>query len=482
MTLDIAPRAGDAAPMDPSSALERLTKLLPREALLSGDEIDARFRETLSDLPAANPAFVMRPRNADEASLCLAACDAARQPIAIQGGRTGFHGGERVHAGEAVLSLERMTGLSAIDEFGGTVVSDAGVPLQMVQEAADCAGLFLGVDIGSRGSATIGGNVASNAGGIRVLRYGMFRAQVLGLEAVLADGTVLSSLKGLPKDNSGLDLSQMLVGSEGTLGVVTRACLKLHPKPAAEAVAFCAVPSVEAALALLSRLRATLGPLLSAFELIFPDALEGALVLSGSQRPVAPAAFYVLAELHAIHPANDIEGFTAALLAAHDEGVVSDIVVSQSPREFRLLWSLRDACSGYASTLRPLAGCDISVPVSRMQAFIAEAERAVLALDPDARFPVFGHLGDGNLHYIVQTNRPEDVIDAVYRGVQRLGGSISAEHGIGVDKKKHLHFSRSEAEIATMRRLKRALDPNNILNPGRIFDMFPGASAQGAAA
>jgi FAD/FMN-containing dehydrogenase len=484
MTLDIAPRlvAGDAATAAVAPALERLMRQLPAEALLSGDRIDARFRETLSDFPPAMPAFVMRPRNAAEVSLCLAACDAVRQPVAVQGGRTGFHGGERACTGEAVLSLERMTGLSAVDPMGGTIVAEAGVPLQFVQEAADRAGMFFGVDIGSRGSASIGGNVASNAGGIRVLRYGMFRAQVLGLEAVLADGTILTSLKGLAKDNSGPDLNQLFIGSEGTLGVVTRACLKLHPKPAAEAAAFCAVPSLAAAIALLARLRAALGPLLSACELIFPDAFEGALALTGAPRPVAPAAFYVLAELHAIHPGHDTDGFAAVLMAAHEDGMISDVTVSQSRREFRMLWDLREACSSHIFTLEHIVGCDVSVPVAQVEAFIAEAGRAVRALDPAARFPVFGHLGDGNLHYIIETDRPESVVDAVYRCVQKLGGSIAAEHGIGIDKKAHLHFSRSEAEICTMRRLKRALDPNNILNPGRIFDPLPATSAQGAAA
>jgi FAD/FMN-containing dehydrogenase len=229
-------------------------------------------------------------------------------------------------------------------------------------------------------------------------------------------------------------------------------------------------------------LRAALAPLLSAFELIFPDALEGALALTGEPRPVAPAAFYVLAELHGINPEHDADGFAAALMAAHDDGVISDVTVSQSPREFRMLWNLRDGCSGHLSALDRIVGCDISVPAAHMETFVAEAGRVVHALDPAARFPVFGHLGDGNLHYVMQTDRPEDVVDAVYRCVQKLGGSISAEHGIGIDKKRYLHFSRSEAEIATMRRLKCALDPNNILNPGRIFDASLAASFQGAAA
>ncbi|MCO5071721.1 MAG: FAD-binding oxidoreductase [Rhizobiaceae bacterium] len=466
----------------PVPAFESLMRQLPAEALLIGDAIEPRFRETLSEVPAARPAFVMRPRNTREVSICLSTCDALHQPVAVQGGRTGFHGGERACPGEAILSLERMTDLAAVDVAGGSIEAQAGVPLQRVQEAAVDAGMYFGVDIGSRGSATIGGNVASNAGGIRVLRYGMFRAQVLGVEAVLADGTVLTSLKGLAKDNSGLDLNQLFIGSEGTLGVVTRACLKLHPRPAAETAAFCAVPSLAAAVKLLSRLRVALGPLLSAFELIFADAFEGALALRDTQRPVAAAPFYVLAELHALHAEHDIDVFAAALASAHEDGIVSDVTLAQSPREFAALWALRDACSEHLSTLDRLVACDISVQPARMETFVAEAGDSIRALDPTARFPVFGHLGDGNLHYIIQTDRPADVVDGVYRCVQRLGGSIAAEHGIGIDKKPYLHFSRSDAEIATMRRLKRAFDPNNILNPGRIFDAVAGGSAQGAVA
>jgi len=480
MMLDTALRPNPAE-AGPASVLERLTRRLPPAALLAGEASDARYRETLSAHPAAEPAFVMRPGDANEAALCLAVCEEARQPVAIQGGRTGFQGGERVRQGEAVLSLERMTRLSAIDEVGATIDAEAGVPLQRVQEAADEAGLLFGVDIGARGSATIGGNVASNAGGIRVLRYGMFRAQVLGLEAVLADGTILTSMRGLPKDNAGYDLNQIFIGSEGTIGVVTRARLKLHPKPAAELAAFCGVPSLEAAIALLSHVRAELGPLVSAFEVIYAEALEGALVCARQDRPVERSPFYVLAELHALQPEADGERFAATLMAAHEAGLVGDIVLAQSDREFRALWALRDACSTYVSSLDRCIGCDISIPARHLAAFTEEAERMVRALDRRALLPVFGHLGDGNLHYIVQTDRPDAVVDAVHECVARFGGSIAAEHGVGFDKKRYLSISRSGAEIAAMRRLKRAFDPHNILNPGRVFDLDAGSGQQGAS-
>ena len=481
MRLDTAARRTETGASS-AGVLERLSRVLPPASLLAGEAIEPRYRETLSAYPAAAPAFVMRPADTKEVSLCLAACNALGQPVAVQGGRTGFQGGERVHAGEAILSLERMTAMSPIDGAGASIDAEAGVQLQRVQEAADAAGFLFGVDIGSRGSATIGGNVASNAGGVRVLRYGMFRAQVLGLEAVLADGTVMSSMRGLVKDNTGYDLKQLFVGSEGTLGVVTRARLALHPKPAGEAAAMCAVPSLDAAFALLARLRATLGPLLSACELIFSGAMEGALTVSGAGRPVRKSAFYVLAEIHARHAEADAARFADVLMAAHEDGKADDIALSQSLREYRDFWALRDACSTYVSSLDRCIGCDVSLPARHLPAFVAKAGAAVRGLDAGAMLPVFGHLGDGNLHYIVQTDRPQAVIDAVHELVHRFEGSIAAEHGIGVDKKRYLHLSRNAGEIAAMRLLKRAFDPNNILNPGRIFDVDAGDTVSGAGA
>ncbi len=353
------------------------------------------------------------------------------------------------------------------------VIAEAGAPLQTVQQAADAAGLFFGVDIGARGTATIGGNVATNAGGIRVLRYGMFRAQVTGLEAVLADGSVLSSLRGLAKDNTGYDLGQLLVGSEGTLGVVTKACLRLHPRPAGETAAFCALPSLDAALALLARLRERAGSVLSAFEGIFPAMYEAAAGMLGPAAPLkAGAGFYVLAEIQGDDPERDTALFQDVLMAACEEGLVDDVVVSQSGREFEALWRAREGCNDFLTAPENrgrVLGLDVSLPLGRMAGFMADSEAALARLDPAAGIYVFGHLGDGNLHYQVMTPLKAEAAGIVMERAAAHGGSISAEHGIGVDKKPWLHLSRSDAEIAAMRRVKRALDPNAILNRGRIF-------------
>lgn len=461
-----------ARPTD--QVLSSLQTRLDKAAILVDDAIDPRYSDDLSGEPGARPELVLRPRNTHEVAEILNACNAARLPLVVQGGRTGLSGGARVLAGEAVLSLERMTALQDVEPMAGTIIADAGVPLQLVQEKADAAGLVFGVDIGARGTATIGGNIATNAGGIRVLRYGNFRAQVLGLEAVLADGSVLSSLKGLAKDNSGYDLSQLFIGSEGTLGVVTRACLKLHPKPVTQSAAFCSLPSLDAAFGLLKFLRGHLGNLLSGFEVILAPLMGDMVAALGLTAPVALSSpVYVLTDIQGMTPGADEEAFTEALSQAIEDGLVEDVVVSQSEREFHALWTLRDDCNRFLFAEGVMLSLDVSLPLPRMGEFLDLAKAAQTRADPAAQDYVFGHLGDGNLHYVVRTGRPNEVAKAVFDCVARTGGSISAEHGIGLDKKAYLHLSRDPAELAAMRRLKAALDPRNILNPSRIFDMPP---------
>ncbi|WP_377297072.1 FAD-binding oxidoreductase [Rhizobium sp. SGZ-381] len=454
-----------------------LARVLDRNAILAGAAVGDAYCGDATDERGATPAMVFRPRNTAEVAAILSACNAAGQPVVVQGGRTGLSGGARPQAGEVSLSLERMTSLSAVDTAAGTLLAEAGATLQSVQEKASDHDLMFGVDIGARGTATIGGNIATNAGGIRVLRYGMSRAQVLGLEAVLADGTILSNLKGLPKDNSGYDLGHCFIGTEGTLGVVTRACLKLHPKPRAQANAFCALPSLQAAILLLERLRSQLGPLLSAFEVIFPDVYAGVIAHLGATPPVPlDAGMYVLVEIQGQSEADDEARFAEALMAAYDDGLLSDVAVSTSARDYAAIWALREGASQFIFSMDHMIGFDIGLPIPVMQAFLDAASQDVLSADPDARFYIFGHLGDGNLHYLIRTREHARVADAAFAAVARYGGAVSAEHGIGLDKKRWLPWVRTPGEMAAMRRLKSAFDPHNILNPGRVFDMKPAAA------
>jgi FAD/FMN-containing dehydrogenase len=454
--------------------LSQLSGRLDPGAILAGEAVDARYGDDLSGIPGARPELVLRPRDTRGVAEALRACNAAGQTLVVQGGRTGLCGGARTLSGEAVLSLERMTRLEAVEPMAATIIAEAGVPLQAVQEAADTAGLCFGVDIGARGTATIGGNVATNAGGIRVLRYGTFRAQVLGLEVALADGSVLSSMKGLAKDNSGYDLNQLFIGSEGTLGVVTRACLRLHPKPVSQAAAWCALPSLDAALSLLKLLRARLGNLLGGFEILF-EPLVGDMAAALGITPPLPVSspVHVLADIQGMAPGVDEEAFAAVLGEALESGLARDVVLSQSPREYQALWALRDECNRFLFSLPPMVGLDVSVPLPRMGAFLEEAEATARRIDPACVIYVFGHLGDGNLHYMVGAERPEAVTKALFVCLAGLGGAITAEHGVGLDKRAYLPLVRSADEIAAMRRLKAAFDPENILNPGRVFDMVP---------
>ncbi|WP_103332051.1 FAD-binding oxidoreductase [Pseudotabrizicola formosa] len=466
----------DTLPAADAALLDRLFSTLPPGTVLTGTDIGPQYQEDRRDRYSARPLFVLRPSSTADVSAGLAACHAFRQPVVVHGGRTGLSGGHRILPGEAVLSLERLNALGQIDTDSASIEAQAGVALQRVQEAANDVGLMFGVDIGARGSATIGGNIATNAGGIRVMRYGMFRAQVAGLEAVLADGTVLTSMKQVEKDNTGPDLGQLFIGSEGVLGVVTRARLRLHPAPVTEANSLLALPSADAALDLLSRLRSAMGGALSAFEIMLPEVYHGVCRHLQISPPLGTKAqVYVLAEIQAGPLALTAqEVFETTLMAAIEDNCILDAVVSQSRREFQALWDLRDGCADFVRTLPNVANGDISVPVGRVPDFLRESQTALRAIDPDSVFLAFGHMGDGNLHYVFQTVRKEPALSQLLTMVAAFGGSVSAEHGIGVDKKPWLHLSRSPAEIDTMRLLKTTLDPRLILNRHRIFDLADG--------
>ena len=376
-----------------------------------------------------------------------------------------------------VLSLDRMNGIEEIDPVAGTMIVKAGTPLQAVQIAADSVGLYFPLDLGARGSCTIGGNLATNAGGNRVIRYGMARDQVLGLEAVLADGTVVGSLNKLVKNNAGYDLKHAFIGSEGTLGVITRVVLRLQPKPPTVISAMCAVASVSELPKLLASVRGTLGHALTAFEVMWPSFYDFMIArLKNAKRPFADShGAYALLEMSGFDPDHDETRLENCLAELLQSGIVADAIIAKSGREISDLWYLREGVGELAALLGSITSFDIGFPMEASGPFVESMERQIRARWPDSVILAYGHLGDNNLHLVVHVpsagdSQPKpEIAHEVYEGVRALGGTVSAEHGIGLTKRAYLHYARSDADIEMMRRLKRALDPHNILNPDKVF-------------
>lgn len=447
---------------------------LGEAAVVTGEAAKAAATGFAGSLGA--PAAVVRPRTVEDVSFILAAASRARRPVTAWGGRTGLAGGA-VADGAVALSLERLNAIEAIDETALTVRVQAGCVLQTACEAVEAQGLFLPLDLGARGSATIGGVISTNAGGNRVIRWGMTRALVLGLEAVLADGTVLSSMSPLVKNNTGYDLKQLFIGSEGTLGVVTRAVLRLRPKPASSNVALLAVDGFAALPTLLRRLDRSLDGRLSAFEVMWPEFYEAVTTPPAKGRAPLPygSAHYVLVESMGAEPEADAEAFERVLAEALEAGEITDAAIAKSDAERRALWSLRDDV-GQTSRWGPAFNYDVSLATGDMPGYVDAVRTAVAArFGPAARVIVFGHLGDGNLHLVITPGESgpdarKAAAEAVYRPLAGISGSISAEHGVGLLKRDYLPISRSPEEIALMRTLKRALDPVGVLNPGKIFE------------
>ena len=422
---------------------------------------------------------IVRPATTDEVSTVLRLCHAAGQTVVTHGGLTGLVEGALASPHDIVLSTERMTAIESVNATDRTMCVQAGVRLQSAQERAAVEGLMLGLDLGARGSCTIGGNVATNAGGNQVIRYGMARESVLGIEAVLADGTVVTSLNAMLKNNAGYDLKHLFIGSEGTLGVITRIMLRLRPAWRSQETALLACKDFAAVMQLLALLDEKLGGTLSAFEVLW----QGYYELVAGESPPLPAGspFYVLVEALGSQPAADHERFVDALLVAEGQGCVAASLVCKSGVERTALWALRDNVEK-ALESGPAFIFDVSLRLSDMDAYV----RQVLArLDRDAaghRTWVFGHAGDGNLHLVIAPGehaiaRGDQLASlrlcierAVYEPLQQVSGSVSGEHGIGLEKKRWLSISRTPAELALMRTLKAALDPQGILNPNRIFD------------
>ncbi len=454
--------------------IEKLRDVVGDKGLILRKDLSGRSAGYLNPDKTLVAKVLVRPTTTEEVSEVLKLCNEAGQPVVCQGGLTGLVDGNIALPDEIILSLERMRTIEEIDPASSSMTVQAGVTLQTVQEAADEAGFFFPLDLGGRGSATLGGNISTNAGGNRVVRYGMARDMVLGLEAVQADGTVLSSLGKIIKDNAGYNLKHMFIGSEGTLGIVTRLVLRLRPKPASQQTAYLALDEFEKLPRLLNFCCSRSGGGLSAYEVMWQDYFELVLATPGAAQPLpADYPYYVLMEVMGGDAAGDGDRFESMLAEAMENDLLVDAVIAKSEGERLAMWALRDDVESL-DRWGPRVGFDVGLPIATMPDYLEEIDAPIVAQWPERRRAVFGHLGDGNLHIVYAVgengaNVKKIIDDAVYLPLASRGGSVSAEHGIGLYKKDYLEVSRSAAEISLMRQLKSMMDPNNILNPGKIF-------------
>ncbi len=428
-------------------------------------------------------ALVVKPASAAEVAAIVSVCAQTGTAIVPQGGNTGLVGGQIPFPGDnaILLNLSRMNHIQTIDLLNDTVTLEAGVTLAALQGAARDAGRLFPLQLASGGSAQIGGVISTNAGGNAVLRYGMMRNLVLGIEAVLPDGQIWNGLRGLRKDNTGYDLKQLFIGGEGTLGIITRAAVKLFPAPRSVETAMVAVPGVAQAVALLPLLRGATGDQLTGFELLPRIGLEFVVKhIPGARDPMtAQHPWYVLIEISSGYEASITRAMLeAALAAAAGKGLIGDAVVTENLSQAKALWSLRENLSDVQKLEGGSIKHDISVPISAIAGFIARASAAVTAVLPGIRPVPFGHMGDGNVHFNLSqpAGMDQDVFLArwdefnkiVHDIVADMGGSISAEHGLGRMKREEITRYKSAVEMGLMRTIKRALDPKGIMNPGKL--------------
>lgn len=439
--------------------------------VLTGEDVSSRSCDPLRLMPTL-ASLIVRPADTDQLVQVVKACAHAGQAMVIQGGRTGVAGGAYSKSDDIVISLERMDKVEHICAASQTAIVQAGVSIEALQNAAQAQGLFYPVDLGSKGSATLGGTIATNAGGNRVIRWGMTRQNILGLEAVLPDGTLVSNLSRLLKNNTGYDLKQLFIGSEGTLGIVTRAVVKLVPQPSTHHVAFVSVATFGKVIELLAQARRI--STLSAFEVMWEDFYTLVAPTAQSQ-PVAPdQPYYVLIEGLGYNDEADRAVFDQFLEEALTNGLIVDAVVAASEKQRQELWKIREGSEAIVKAMSPFIAFDVSVEIPLVEAYLSAVRNELVLNYPEVKFVTFGHLGDNNIHLGVtigaSTNEhAHDIERIVYAALPLFGGAITAEHGIGQHKKTYMAEQKSVGENLVMRRLRKALDPAGLLNPDVMF-------------
>lgn len=459
---------------DRSAFLAELARCLAEKNLYI--DVPPSHLHDWSDEPAEQPMCLVTPSSTEEVSEVMQLCSLYKVPVVPQGGLSGLAGGAVPSQDCVLLSLTKMNRIEHLDAAVGTLQVQAGAILQTVQERAMAEGWMFALDLGARGSCQIGGNIATNAGGNRVIRYGVMRDLVLGLEIVLPDGQVLNLLQSMKKNNTGLDLRQLFIGTEGTLGIITRAILKLHPGVRGANTALVAFDSYADVLNFLKEAQSAFSGLVSAFEVMWPDYYQVALKTLGRPDPFDIGhQYYLLSDVQSSNPEQDYPRFEQLLEHTFEGNIVQNAVLAKSEREVEELWQLRDCVSEILSINAPTINFDVSVGLEHIGEFAAELKACLNLHFPALTTLFFGHIGDGNLHLVAGPvlggKAIEHAIETeVYRITQAFSGSVSAEHGIGLHKKKWLGHSRSDAELSLMKTIKATMDPYNLMNPGKVMD------------
>lgn len=460
--------------MSSLNTISDLRTIVGSTGILLGEDVHSRSERIWTD-ETVKASAIVRPRNTKELSEVLRCCHRKEQPVVIHGGLTGLVDGAQTSSTDIVISTERMNKIESIDPIARTMTVQAGVKLQQVQEQAESHGLLFPLDLGARGSCSIGGNISTNAGGNRVIRYGMTRDMVLGLEVVLADGTIVSSMNDMIKNNAGYDLKHVFIGTEGSLGVVTRAVLRLRELPLTDEAVFMSVDEFSKLPKILKQMDQRLGGTLTSFEVMWNDFYSHICGNADVHQPPLPTShpYYVLIESWGGDPQMDRARMEAAVESVYAEDLIMDAAIAQNSRQRNAFWAIRDDVE-QCMTIKPTFVFDVSLRIGDMEEYVAEVNRRLTKDFGTYRIFTFGHLADGNLHFAINTGtNPNDQLPVercVYEPLRPINGSISAEHGIGLEKKEFLDISRNAIEVGLMRTLKKSLDPKGILNSGKIFE------------
>ena len=453
---------------------DSLKRISGESSLITGASVSERKAGIWIDEPIGASAIV-RPRNTKEVSEILSLCNESKVEVVTHGGLTGLSQGAITKKNQLALSTELMTDIEEIDLYGRTMTTQSGVKLQTIQEVSEQNNMFFPLDLGARGSCSIGGNASTNAGGNKVIRYGMTRELILGLEAVLADGTIISSMNKMLKNNTGYDLKQLFIGSEGTLGVITKLVLRLKEKPSSENTALIACDSFEKVKKLLKHFDSGLAGSVTAFEVMWNEFYTLVTTAPAKSKPPIHQnyPYYILVEYSGFDQEIDSTHFNSLLESGLEKDLISDAVIAKNEKERTDLWGIRDDVE-QQFRLGPIKIFDVSLPINDMETYLESSKKLFAKNWEEFHFVVFGHLADSNLHIIAGVNRDDEdsmneIENCIYEPLRDINGSVSAEHGIGLEKLPYLNISRNNEEINLMRTLKKSLDPNNILNPGKIF-------------